>query len=113
MKLMIQDLSTSLSQSMRSIRNQMVGAVRPHIYLHNNPTGNIKMQVCSLDGTVIGESATVNFSTVATAPEFHGVVTFYLDAYLLAGTDYLFKMVRAAVILSAVRHFAAGATTTI
>lgn len=93
MRLIVHEVQTSVFQTLRHPSNLFVGAVRPHIYLHNNPSGNLKVQICSSDGEVLAESSAINFSTIASDIEFHGYVTFYVDASLRKDTDYQIKIV--------------------
>lgn len=93
MKLIVHELSTSLYQPMRPTKNIEVGAVRPHLYLHNSPSGSVKMQIATADGTVLAESNTIAFSTINASPYFHGYVRFDISANLKKDTVYRFYLV--------------------
>lgn len=93
MTLIVHELTGSgLSQIVRRDRNTIVEAIRPHLYRHNFATGSLKIQI--LDGaTLVAESALVPISSITTAPFFHGLVRFEIDAYLAKDTDYTVKLV--------------------
>lgn len=93
MILIVHDINTSVYQTLIPNSNQMVGAVRPHLYIHNNPAGSLKVQITADDGTLIAESNTVAISTITSAPEFHGHVTFNIDANLKRGVKYRFYVI--------------------
>ena len=93
MTLLVHEIYTSVYQSVRPTKNINIGAIRPHLYIHNVPTGNLKVQICESDGTLLVESPTTNISTISAGNEYHGYVTFYVDAMLLKNTDYLIYVV--------------------
>lgn len=89
MRLIIHEFNpTSVFQTIVPDKNKMVRAIRPHLYIHNNPTGNVTVKVCDSNGDVIAESETIAFSTITDAIEYHGYITFYIDAYLRKDTSY-------------------------
>lgn len=92
MKLIVHELNTSLYQSMRAPKNVEVGAVRPHLYLHNIPAGSLKMQILTEDGTLLSESNTVAISSITASPEFHGYVRFDISANLKKDNLYRFLL---------------------
>jgi hypothetical protein len=81
--------SLILTQPVIPSKTTLVGSVRPHLYVHNRPSGTITVVVVSEDGEAeIGTSATLNIQDITDADYFHGHVTFELDAYLLSGQTY-------------------------
>lgn len=93
MQLIVHEILTSVYQTLRPTKNTFVSVVRPHLYIHNNPTGNLKVQICSGDDSIIAESATINMSDITAEIEYHGYVSFYVDASLRKNTNYIFKIV--------------------
>lgn len=93
MQLFIDELITTLSQKVRSNKKVQVRHIRPHLFLHNNPTGTLKVQICSDDGTLIAESNSVDMSNITDAVAYHGYVKFDVSAYLMENTWYTVKIV--------------------
>jgi len=101
MKLVIHELTTTLTQSFNSLADSDGAAVRPHLFISNSPAGNLKMQKLNADGRLIDESPTIDISTITSAIAYHGYVKFdlvtpYLDeeAFQLAlvpGGGYTFS----------------------
>lgn len=93
MKLVVHEITTSVSQNLTPEKNTLVGAVRPHIYVHNKPVGTLKVQICESDGTVLAESATVDIQDITTLAYFHGYVKFAVSAFLRKDVAYQFNIV--------------------
>lgn len=94
MKLIVHEITTgSVHQAIVPTKNQNIGAVRPHLYIKGGPLGDVKVQVTTLDGVVIGESAFEEIASISGGGEFHGYVTFYLNAFLKKNQTYLVKIV--------------------
>lgn len=95
MRLIVKLLESHLTQVLIPKKTVNVGAVRPHIYLHNNPEGSLKVQILTEDDVLISESDEIEISQITSAPEYHGYVTFNVSASLLKGTRYKFSVVAA------------------
>ena len=100
MQLILQELGISapfdeLVQTITapSDRDLTVTAIRPHLYKHNAPSGNLKLQILdSTATTVIAESEEILITDISAANYFHGYVRFYIDARLAKGTDYVCRL---------------------
>ena len=94
MKLVVHELTGSgLFQTVTRDRRTIVEAVRPHIYRHNFPTGNLKVQILTEADDLVAESSEVPISSIGTEDFFHGNVRFLLNAYLNKNTNYKIKLV--------------------
>lgn len=93
MKLIVHEISTSVSQKLTPDANTQVSVIRPHIYVHNKPTGTLKVQVAMPDGTLVAESAWLDIQTICTLPYFHGYVRFDVSANLKRGVEYMVSVV--------------------
>jgi hypothetical protein len=94
MKLLVHELVGSLSQDMTTPSEVVqIEAVRPHIYKHNEPAGNVKVQITDLSDELIAESDTLTIADISDESFFHGYVTFSVNAQLRPDTTYRFKVV--------------------
>lgn len=93
MQLIVKEVLTSVFQTFKPKKNVFVGLVRPHLYIKNNPTGNVKVQIRSSDDSLIAESETIDFSEITSTIEYHGYVSFYIDASLMKNISYRFCVV--------------------
>ena len=93
MQLIVQELTSELFQSFMPDSNKQVSAIRPHLYIRNNPVGNVKVQVLTSDDVLITESDPVAFSEITNAIEYHGYVAFFLNASLKKDETYRIKIV--------------------
>ena len=93
MRLLVHEIDVGgVYQSIIPNENKNISAIRPHLYIKNSPTGNLKVSITSPDGTVISESEEIVISSISSADEYHGYVTFYLNASLKAQQTYLIKV---------------------
>jgi hypothetical protein len=93
MRLYVKEMVSFLSQKMKSDKYSHILYIRPHIYLHNNPSGNIRIQLCSEDGELIKESSSIDFSEITSSPEYHGYIRFEVNYLLKKNTFYTIKIV--------------------
>lgn len=93
MKLIVHEITTSVSQALTPDRNRQVSVVRPHLYIHNKPVGTLKVQIASSDGTLIAESNLVNIQDITVLPYFHGYVRFDVSAHLKRDVKYVVSVV--------------------
>jgi hypothetical protein len=96
MKLYVHEIkSDGVFQTIKPKKNSRVGAIRPHLYIKNIPSGSLKVLVETPDGVVIGESEETEISEITSASEYHGYVTFYIGVYLKKGSSYVLRIVGA------------------
>jgi hypothetical protein len=88
MKLIVQELDPSVYQRVTPTKNTQLIYIRPHLYIHNNPSGNIKLEVRTDDNVKIAQSDTLSFSDITSAIEFHGYVKFTINVNLMGGQTY-------------------------
>jgi hypothetical protein len=94
MRLYLEELETELSQRVKADKITQVTYIRPHLYLHNIPSGSVKLQIWDSSGsTQIAQSDTIQFSNITTSNEYHGYVRFSINALLNKDTYYLMKIV--------------------
>lgn len=93
-------LSDAVYQAITPKRNKLLGAVRPHLYIKNRPAGTIKIEVTTSDGTLIAESASQTIASITASNEYHGYVTFYINASLRKDQTYLVRVVCAGYIFN-------------
>lgn len=94
MRLILYPLKTYLEQKVTATRSGYLAAIRPHLYRHLNPAGALKIELRSSGGVLIATSETIQISALgAGANYFHGYVRFYLNASVVAGTDYFIRLV--------------------
>lgn len=93
MRLIAHELLTELSQQFTATKNHDIVAVRPKLYLHNAPTGLVKIQRKDLNGGVIDESNSVDLSTISSLSYFHGYVRFDLISPVRAGDVFTLDLV--------------------
>lgn len=98
MKLLVEELGRTLSIIKQKItvgdRDIVIKAIRPHLYKHLNPTGNLILYIYDAAGsTLLATSETLSMTTIHTtgfssANYGHGDVRFYINAVLLKNTSY-------------------------
>lgn len=93
MRLVVHELLTSLSQTLKPEKITNVNVIRPHLYIHNSPSGTLKVQITTMDGALIGESEALNISEITNAAYFHGYVRFNVSALLMKDTEYKISVV--------------------
>jgi hypothetical protein len=93
MKLLVEELKTTLSQSLTVGDNNVFAvAVRPHLYKHGSPTGSVRMQIQDENGKLIAQSAAVAISAISSENYFHGYVRFDFTEPLKSGSTYQFVL---------------------
>lgn len=94
MKLVVHELTASgVSQELRPEKNMILAAVRPHIYRHSTPSGQLSLQVFDESDVMVAESESVNIADIGSAPFFHGYVTFAINGGLKKDHKYTFRLV--------------------
>lgn len=93
MKLIVRPIENFVEQILTPTKeNSMVGAVRPHLYIHNCPGVPLQVRILSLRGSLIAESDVIDTSEITAAPFYHGYVRFLIEANLKKGTKYRFQV---------------------
>lgn len=81
MDLVVEEFKTKvLKQEMEASSNQLIEAVRPHLYVHNTPSGSFTVTLENSDSQVFATSNTIAISTVSATNFFHGYIKFDFDA---------------------------------
>lgn len=93
MKLIVHEITTSVSQNLTPEKNTQVTVVRPHLYIHNKPTGTLKVAISQADGTLLGESSEIDIQDMTTLSYFHGYIRFNVSAHLKRDVEYKFSIV--------------------
>lgn len=88
MKLLVHELQDEVYQTITPSRNEIVEAIRPHLYKHNFPSGSVVVEVHDNIGCLIAQSDSINIADISDANFYHGYIRFYIKAYLKAGTTY-------------------------
>lgn len=93
MKLIVRPIDTFVEQILTPTKeNSIVGAVRPHLYIHNCPGVPLQVRIVSVRGTLIAESDVIDTSEITASPFYHGYVRFLIEANLRKGTPYRFQV---------------------
>jgi hypothetical protein len=82
-KLVVEELKTSLKQTFRTNTRLVLQAVRPHIYKHLSPAGDLTLNIIQ-DGKTVGTktvtSAIIESGTDSTPTNYyHGIYTLEFD----------------------------------
>jgi hypothetical protein len=93
MTLLVNEIITSVYQAITPNKNKIIAVIRPHLYIKNRPIGTVKVQLMTADRTIINESLPITISTITASNEYHGYVTFYIDAFLKKDVTYLVNVV--------------------
>lgn len=88
MKLLVNELLSERSQGISSDTIAIVEGIRVHLYKHNNPAGELFLQIRDSSGQVVAESERISITAISEAPFFHGQVRFFIKAHLAADTAY-------------------------
>lgn len=91
MDLILDELKTTLEQEITPTLNASVMHIRPHLYIENNPSGSVKVQVLS-EGVVIAESSEVSISSITSATYAHGYIRFDVDVFLKENVTYKLRL---------------------
>lgn len=93
MKLVVHELTADgLTQTVKPDKNVIVEAIRPHIYRHNWPTGNLVLQILDMSDAVVAESLPISVDDIGSESFFHGWVRFDIKAGLKKNTEYKIKL---------------------
>jgi len=97
MNLIVHELTSEVLEQSLTTGNDPVQleAVRPHLYKHNNPAGNLYVELRNSSGALLKTSSAVSVQSITDISNayFHGYVRFNLKAGLLPNTTYLLRLV--------------------
>lgn len=92
MKLLMEDLDTSLTQKFKATKNGDIYAIRPHIYVAGNPAGSLYVSLLDVNQKTIATSAAVTIASITSAAYFHGYVRFLVSAQVKKDQYYYVKL---------------------
>jgi hypothetical protein len=78
----------SLYQQISMTKDVDVYAIRPRIYKHNSPAGQLKIQIKDTNNQLIAESAWVTITDINSASYSHTYYKFEISAQLKSGENY-------------------------
>jgi len=95
---LVSECKPSAYQPIKADKNMYVVALRPHLYIHGNPTGNVKVQIQDANGYMIAESATETIANLKTLGSYtldyvHGYFRFYVSTSLIDQVSYRLAVV--------------------
>lgn len=97
--LIVTRLDTNLVQKVTPTETVIVSAIRPHVYIQNNPPGSLRVDIYdATDTTLLKSSESITIASIKTQASitqnyFHGYIRFYIDWGLALGTDYSIRLV--------------------
>jgi hypothetical protein len=87
-------MATPLKQKLTATENDVITALRPHLYIHNSPAGSLRMDIYdSADTTLLKSSETIAISTLKTLAFAHGYFRFNVSWGLVDVTQYTIRLV--------------------
>lgn len=96
--LVVDDLDTTLTQKVTPTETVIIAAIRPHILIHGNPSGSLRVDIYdSTNTTLLKSSEEITIAaikTLATITEnfFHGYIRFNIDWGLVKDTEYSIRL---------------------
>lgn len=96
--LVVDDLNTTLTQKVTPTETVIVAAFRPHILIHGNPSGCLRVDIYdSTDTTLLKSSEDLMISDIKTQAGitesyFHGYIRFNIDWGLVKDTEYSIRL---------------------
>lgn len=94
MKLLIHELQTTLRQKITvGDKPIIVEAIRPYLYKHNAPAGDLTVKILDDSLTELAESDAVTITDISGVAFFHGLVRFDISVGLERNTDYWIELV--------------------
>jgi hypothetical protein len=89
MKLIVSELKTELLyQAVIPSKSIQIAVIRPHIYIHNAPSGYLFLQILDVNNQVIVESNHVSIVTINPFGFYHGYIQFDINLYVKKNTQY-------------------------
>lgn len=94
MKLVVNELHTSIYQEITASEDTQIGAIRPHLYKHNSPIGNVQLEIQDLYGNTLATSSnSITITDISASAFFHGKIRFYITYKMKADTTYRITLV--------------------
>lgn len=93
MLLLFEPLETTLTQQVEATADAQVHAIRPHLYIKNNPAGSLRVNILDSNNRLIESSDTIAISAITSALYFHGYVRFLIEEPLKKGEIYHIRLV--------------------
>jgi hypothetical protein len=96
-KLVVHECDSEVFQEFVADKNSYITAVRPHLYIHNLPAGDIKVRLTDSEGRLIAESQATTITTLAsniltdlgtTGAYIHAYVRFDFNVPVRKGVTY-------------------------
>lgn len=88
MRLLVDELYDSLYQQVTATKNFDLTAIRPHIYKHNSPSGNLKILLQDENGKLVASSNAVPIASIATLAFAHKYIRFDISHPIKGGLIY-------------------------
>lgn len=88
MKLLVVELKSELTQTIKPDRSEHIEAIRIHLYKHQEVTGNIYLELRDENNFLITQSELIPISSIESDGYFHGQVRFNINAHLKELTEY-------------------------
>lgn len=89
MKLLVHELKSSIYQELTPDKTTQVEAIRLHLYKHNTPAGTFYIEIQDASGEPIAVGVeSITAAEISDADFYHGMIRFYINAQLRAGTTY-------------------------
>lgn len=94
MKILVEEVITSLFTE-RTVGDSIIDmvAVRPRLYRHLAPAGNVLVRLTDLNDNLIAVSNSRSIAAIGTGNYWHGNAVFTIAAQLRANTTYRFHVV--------------------
>lgn len=106
MKLFVQEVRTSLSQTITvGTSNIQVSAIRPHLIRWLAPAGTLTVQIWDANGNLVESSAAQSIASLGIGNYWHGYQRFYLNSMLRAGGVYKIAVVSSGYTFSESAYF--------
>jgi hypothetical protein len=93
MRLTLDTIDTEVTQRVKPSKNTQLEYIRPHLYIHNIPSGSIRVSIWTADGlNQLAQSSALPISDITSSNEYHGYVRFQVLASLQANVYYTVKI---------------------
>jgi len=87
-KIIVHECRPEVFQEIVPLENLFLSAIRPHLYIHNAPAGDIKLRLTDGNDKLISESTGIVLTTLKSLAFAHGYYTFDLNTPLAKGLTY-------------------------
>lgn len=80
--LIVHECSPEVYQEITPSKNILLGAIRPHLYFHNVPSGTIQVRITDENGYQISATSSQNISDLIDAVEVEVGANAYIHSYV-------------------------------